>query len=76
MVGVAEGLTSLAVVAVNLRDYREAQSLGEEALSISREHGDVRVTGRTLHDLGLIAREQGDYERARQLLRGIAHGLA
>jgi predicted ATPase/class 3 adenylate cyclase len=67
MLGEAEGLRGLAVVALNLRNYGEAQSLGEEALRISREHGDVQVIGRTLHDLGLIAREQGNYERARQL---------
>jgi predicted ATPase/class 3 adenylate cyclase len=67
MLGVAEGLRGLAVVALNLRNYEEAQALGEEALRISREKGDVHVIGRTLHDLGLIARERGDYERAREL---------
>jgi tetratricopeptide (TPR) repeat protein len=36
-------------------------------LRISREIGDASVTGRALHDLGLIAREKGDYDRARQL---------
>jgi predicted ATPase len=67
MLGLAETLSARAVVAVNLRAYDQARALGEEALQISRAHGDVRVTGRALHDLGMVVREQGDYARARQL---------
>jgi predicted ATPase/class 3 adenylate cyclase len=67
MAGLAQGLSELAVVALNLRTYDEAQKLGEEALQVAREHGYVRVTGRALYDLAMIAREQGDYVRACEL---------
>ena len=67
ILGLAEALSALAVVAVNLRTYDDARALGEEALHISRQHGDARVTGRALHDLAMVAREQGDYARARPL---------
>jgi predicted ATPase/class 3 adenylate cyclase len=66
-VGLAEALSALAVVGVNLRTYDEARALGEEALQIARQTGDARVTGRALHDLAMVAREQGDYPRARRL---------
>jgi predicted ATPase/class 3 adenylate cyclase len=64
----AEALSSLAVVLVNLRKYDEARDLGEEALQIFRTQGDQRGTAISLHDLGLVAREQGDYEQAITLL--------
>jgi predicted ATPase/class 3 adenylate cyclase len=63
----ADGLNSRANVAINLRKYAEARTLGEEALQVGREHGDVRGIGGALYELGLVARGQGDYERARQL---------
>jgi predicted ATPase/class 3 adenylate cyclase len=66
-VGLAEALSALAVVGVNLRTYDEARALAEEALQIARERGDARVIGRALHDLAMVAREQGDYPRARKL---------
>ena len=64
---VAEALSSLAVVAVNRRTYDEARTLGEEALRISRKHGDRRSEATSLHDLGLVAREEGDHARALEL---------
>ena len=64
---VAEVLSALSIVAVNLRHYDEARALGEEALQICREQNDLRGTANALHDLGLLAREQGDLERATEL---------
>jgi predicted ATPase len=64
----AEALSSLSIVAINLRAYEEARQLGEEALLISRERNDRRGVATSLHDLGLAAREEGDYSRAIKLL--------
>ena len=64
----AEALSVRANVAVNLRDYDRARALGEEALTIFREHGDARQIAGALYDLGVIAREQGDVARARRFL--------
>jgi class 3 adenylate cyclase/tetratricopeptide (TPR) repeat protein len=49
-----------------LGDYPAAQAAVEQALAAGRAHDDRLGVMRCLAQLGLIARRQGDYQRARQ----------
>lgn len=72
--GVARALNSLGVLAEQWReDKAGARCLYEEALTFFRKCGDQRWESYCLHDLGNIAHDFGDHDRAETLLRA---GLA
>jgi non-specific serine/threonine protein kinase len=56
------------MIAFNWLAFDEARTLGEDALEIARESGDRRSVATALRILGMIAREQGQFERALGLL--------
>jgi predicted ATPase len=66
---VAEGevLSALAMTSLNRRAFDDAKMLGEEALTIAQNASDQRGGATALRILGMIAREQGEYERALEL---------
>lgn len=49
-------------------DYQAANGFYREALTLSRQIGDRRLIGDSLHALGVAAGRQGEYERAEALL--------
>jgi tetratricopeptide (TPR) repeat protein len=60
----SEVLSMMAMIAVNRLDYGAARLFGEQALAISREAADLRRTATALRVLGMVAREQGEHDRA------------
>ena len=56
------------VLAFDQGDYARAEALLEQSLALSREHGDMVSTARTLNHLALVHRDRGDYARAITLL--------
>jgi tetratricopeptide (TPR) repeat protein len=48
-------------------DHERAAPFLEEALALSRRIGDKRNTAGTLHNLGEVERQRGNYERAKAL---------
>jgi len=63
----AQALRGLAMHAMPFRDYRTARALTEEALAMYRELGDDDGVARCLNNLGRIAADQDDLERATAL---------
>ena len=53
---------------LHLRDYRRAQVLYDEALSLGRSEGDRNAEAWALYGLSEVARHVGDFERAAALL--------
>jgi len=62
-------LGNLAMVALDQQDLARARAIGEECLEMARET-DQWVHAVTMQFLADVAVEQGDGERARELLRG------
>src|SRR5207302_8185711 len=64
----ARALDGAGVLLAQRGDVVTAQRLHEEALTISRELGDLRQMGVSLNNLGMNALYRGDFESARRLL--------
>jgi predicted ATPase/class 3 adenylate cyclase len=64
--GIAATLTDLAILVGRRGKNEEARVLLEESRSISHESGETREEARAVANLGALAWEQGDYERAMQ----------
>lgn len=62
-------LIHLAQLALAREDYGEAQQLGEESLEAAQQAGDSVFPALALRVLGETALAQGDYKRARTLLK-------
>lgn len=67
--GIQQSLSNLGCVAMRAGSYPQARLLFEESLAIGRKYQLQRVveTQELLH-LGILARLQGDYQRAAELL--------
>ncbi len=64
--GIAAALTDLAILVGRQGKSENARVLLEESRSISHESGETREEARAVGNLGALAWEQGDYERAIQ----------
>jgi predicted ATPase len=69
--GAAPMLGCSAVGWLNGGDHRRARSLAERGLALCRETGDKHGTSIALLTLAGVAQAERDYERARDLRRGI-----
>jgi predicted ATPase/class 3 adenylate cyclase len=67
VVGIAESLTNLGMVANMQGRYGEDIQLLEESRRLWNEIGDIRGEAVTLHNLAIAARDQGDLTQARNL---------
>jgi non-specific serine/threonine protein kinase len=65
--GTAQALNTLAVVALQLKEYETAAPLFERALALFREVGEDRRIAMTLNNLGILAVHLGDIQRAKSL---------
>ncbi len=63
----AVALNGAGLLAWRQSDYKSAEALYAETISISRELGDRVEVGRALNNLALITRDQGDYESAQAM---------
>ncbi len=63
----AIALNGTGLLAWRQSDYRGAQALYEESISISRELGSQIDVARALNNLALITRDLGDYDSARTM---------
>src|SRR3712207_9332811 len=61
--GVSRVLAPLARLALQQGDYAQARARLEEAVAIGREIGEKWQVAHALHELGNLARIDGDYER-------------
>lgn len=65
---IALALSSLAnTISASRMDYQRAWELYEESLAISREEGDQFGSARALINMGAVAQEWGQLEKAKQL---------
>ena len=55
-------------MSLHVRDYRQAEKLYDEALHLSRSHGDRNGVAWALHGLSEVARHREDFDRAAALL--------
>ena len=62
--GIAKALNCLGIILIHESDLALAQSTLEESLALSRELGNRWDATSTLHTLAMVARRQGEYERA------------
>jgi tetratricopeptide (TPR) repeat protein len=62
-------LNSLGLVALGRGDFAQAREFFDEAMQISREHGDQSGEALALNNLGRVAFYEGDYNSARSLLQ-------
>lgn len=60
-------LRHLALVAISQGDHLEALALDHEALALCREFADPGMEAYVVGDMGIAAREAGDYDAARDL---------
>jgi len=68
-------LMHLGLLALAQEDYRQAQQLGEECLEACQQVGDIFYPSMALRVLGETALAQGEYSRARTLLKeSVVHG--
>jgi DNA-binding SARP family transcriptional activator len=59
-------IAGLARTSALLDDPADADRLGEQAVRLAREHGDLAAEGFAVHVLGQLARMRGDTERVEQ----------
>src|SRR5438309_1443630 len=60
-------LSSAGILAYQQADFPAARRLNEESLAIKRALGDRPGTAAMLHNVGLVAMEQGEHAEARAL---------
>ena len=65
----ATALDGEGVLAETQGNYQRAEALHQDALAISREHGDAIGIARATGNLGVVAFDRGDDERAESLLQ-------
>ncbi len=65
--GIVNALRMLGNIVRFQEDYERAQTLQEEGLELARKQGDLANVNWLLHDLGLLALQNGDLDRAEGL---------
>ena len=64
--GIANFLTTLGLILIDLEQYQEADRCGQEALAIAQQIGSNELIPRALIALGATALGQGNFQTSRQ----------